>query len=152
MKTLFILAIFHLILSAVAAYLISKMSFIGKIGIGLFYKEYAILKSPVETGIVIFTIEMAIVLLLFLVYKIAPKKITNIFATIVMLLTIIGLGFTIYDFTYEFSHKILKTKFHVGFYLVWIGMMVSSLVFLLKPKHYKLNKNYKNHNQSLPKS
>ena len=133
MKTLFYLSLFQLILSAIAAWLISKMSFFGKLGIGLFYSEYKILKSPVETGIVIFGIQIALLLLLFILNRFTTKKITTTIAIIILLMAAAGLGYTIYDFTYEFSHRILKTKFHIGFYLIWIGMMVSSVVYLLKP-------------------
>lgn len=139
MKTLLYLGIFQAFLSAVSAWLMAQMSFIGKLGIGLFYSEYKILKSPVETGLTIFGVQMVVVALLFLLYNFASKKITNIFAGIILVLAVLGLGYTIYDFTYEFSHKILKTKFHIGFYLIWFGIIITCIIYLIKPKRILLN-------------
>lgn len=141
MRTLLYLSAFQAILSAVAAYLISKMSFFGKMGISLFYKEYKILKSPVETGLAIFFVEMAVVVLLFVFWRFVSKRSTNILAMVLLLISVIGLAYTIYDFTYEFSHKILKSKFHIGFYLIWIGIMISCVVYMIKQTRLKTSSN-----------
>lgn len=141
MRTLLYLSAFQAILSAVAEYLISKMSFFGKMGISLFYKEYKILKSPVETGLAIFFVEMAVVVLLFVFWRFVSKRSTNILAMVLLLIAVIGLAYTIYDFTYEFSHKILKSKFHIGFYLIWIGIMISCIVYMIKPARFKTSSN-----------
>lgn len=141
MRTLLYLSAFQAILSAVAAYLISKMSFFGKMGISLFYKEYKILRSPVETGLAIFFVEMAVVVLLFVFWRFVSKRSTNILAMVLLLISVIGLAYTIYDFTYEFSHKILKSKFHIGFYLIWIGIMISCIVYMIKQTRLKTSSN-----------
>ena len=134
MKKALYLAIFQLVLSAVSAYLLSKMSFVGRLGINLFHKEYKILKSPVETFFLVFAIEILAIIILQTVYTLFNKKITNLTAVLMLLIGIAGLGFTVYDFTYEFSHKLLKTKFHIGFYLIWIGIIITSIYYLILPK------------------
>ena len=77
MKKALYLAIFQLVLSAVSAYLLSKMSFVGRLGINLFHKEYKILKSPVETFFLVFAIEILAIIILQTVYTLFNKKITN---------------------------------------------------------------------------
>ncbi|MDO5655156.1 MAG: hypothetical protein Q4G27_03335 [Flavobacteriaceae bacterium] len=137
MRTLVFLAFFQMILSAISAWLISQMSFIGKLGIGLFYKEYKILKSPIETGILIFALQMFVVILLFICWRFISNKATRIVSLLVIFLACIGLAYTIHDFTYEFSHRILKSKFHTGFYLIWAGMIISALIYLFIPARIK---------------
>lgn len=134
MKGIKLLIIFQIIISAVSAWLLAQMSFLGKIGISLFYKEYQILRNPWQTGAMLIGIQLFVILILWIFYRGFGKKATHFMAILVIILALVGLGYTIYDFQEEFSHKMLKTKFHIGGYLIWVGMMVSGLFFLLKNK------------------
>lgn len=134
MRGISFLVVIQMLLSGLSAWLMSEMSFWGKLGIDFFYKEYKILKNPFETGAIIFGIQILVILLLWIIYKFFSKKLTNLFALIILGLAITGLIYSYFDFQDEFSHKILKDKFHIGAYLVWVSAMLSAFFFLLKTK------------------
>ncbi len=134
MKSLFSLIFFQLILSVIAAYFLSEMSWVGKIGISVFYKEYSILKNPVQSGSMIFAVELMVILVLSISRFIGSKKVVNFIAFLFFLVGLAGLLYSMYDFSENFSHKILKEKFHFGIYLIWVGIMISCLYFWMKPK------------------
>lgn len=110
------------------------MSFFGKIGISLFFKEYKTLKNPWETAAILIGFQLFVIFILWLCYRGFGKKASNIVAIVVIVLALAGLGYTIYDFQEDFSHKLLKQKFHIGGYLIWIATMISGFFFLLQPK------------------
>ena len=64
MKNLSILTLIQALLSLVSGILISKMSFIGKIGVSTFYSQYAVFKTWWKTALILFIVQF--VLLLFL--------------------------------------------------------------------------------------
>ena len=70
MKKLMNILIFQLLLSIISAILLSQMSWLGRIGISLLYKEYVILKEPTRTTPIIFGIQFLVILIL----CIKPKK------------------------------------------------------------------------------
>jgi hypothetical protein len=49
-----------------------------------------------------------------------------------LVIAIIGLYFTYSDFRNDFSHRLLGERFHLGFYLFWIGWMLISLYYLFQ--------------------
>ncbi len=132
------LILFQFILSVVSAYLLSQMSWMGKLGISVFYKEYSILKNPLQSGIMIFGLEILVILILGIIHKFSSKKVVVSVAIILFLLALVGLLYSYSDFSENFSHKILKQKFHLGVYLIWIGIMVSCAFFILKPKRKQI--------------
>lgn len=116
------------------AYLISKISLIGKIGIAMFYKQYRFLRSGWKTFLLLFGIQLLLILLLHLAKKRLPARKANYTAAVFLILAIMGLWGTYYDFQYTFSHRLLKEKFHLGFYLFWLGWMGSCVYYLaVKP-------------------
>ena len=50
-------------------------------------------------------------------------------AWILLLVGILGVGATYWDFSHT-MHKVMKAKFHFGFYLFWLGWAVSCLYFI----------------------
>ncbi|MXV39099.1 hypothetical protein GO491_10495 [Flavobacteriaceae bacterium Ap0902] len=128
------LILFQLILSAIAAYLLSQMSFFGRVGISLFYKEYSILKDPLLSGAIIFTIQLIVIGLLQILHIKSSKTTRNIVSIFIFVAATIGMYLTYLDFTEEFSSKILRSKFHFGGYLFWIGIITSSIYYLFRPK------------------
>lgn len=134
MRTFLNIAFIQLLLSTISALLLAQMSWIGKLGISLFNKSYTFLKSPLESGAYIFTSQLFIILILHIVYRTLDKKIRQWICFIIFLLAFIGLGYTTYDFNEEFSHRILKTKFHFGAYLIWIGYMLTAIYYFLLPR------------------
>lgn len=115
-----------------SAYLISKISTIGKIGIALFYKEYRLLRSGWKTFLLFFGIQLLIILLLHLTRKRSSAKKTIFTASVFIALALIGLFTTFSDFHQTYSHRLLKERFHLGFYLFWIGWIASCVFFIIE--------------------
>jgi len=116
-----------------AGWLISKISWIGRAGINLVYKEYSIFKSWWKTALLLFVIQMVLLLLQNVIRKKYSRPIANI-ASIVLLVTALGGLFATYsDFNNNFSHRLLKEKFHLGFYLFWLGWISTCLYYIFSP-------------------
>lgn len=113
------------------AYLISKISLLGKIGIAMFYKQYRFLRSGWKTFVLLFVIQLLLVLLLDVAKRRLPAQKANYTAAIFLILAILGLWGTYYDFQYTFSHRLLKEKFHLGFYLFWLSWMATCIYYLI---------------------
>ena len=130
MKNFSIICLIQAIISIISSILISKMSFIGKIGVSTFYSQYAVFKTWWKTAFILFIIEF--LLLLFL--KIFKEKVSITFARILAFLLIIigsiGAYLTYIDFTTT-SHKMMRFSFHLGFYLFWVGWFISCFYFFL---------------------
>lgn len=122
--------VFLLLLSALSGWLMSHMSWIGRVGIDLMHKEYKPLKVWYRGGGIVF----AILLVLFLLQWLADRKLAKPKARgvqiVALLLAVAGLLFTYNDFRTDFTHNILKERFHLGMYLFWVGWMSISLYLL----------------------
>lgn len=118
-------------LCCIEAYLVSKISLVGKVGIALFYKEYGLLRSGWKTFLLFFLVQLALVLLLAYAEKKLPVKKLKLLISALFFTGLIGLWGTFYDFQYTFAHRILKERFHLGFYLFWIGWMSTCVYFLM---------------------
>ncbi len=129
--TLLVLAI----LSLLSGILISKMSFIGKVGITLIYNEYTIFKSWWQTALVMFIIQLIIFgILSFSQHKKQSKFKRSILPILFILIGVAGFYYTYYDFT-ETSHRLMKKSFHFGFYLFWMTWFINCFFFFsTKPK------------------
>jgi hypothetical protein len=130
MKRLLSLSVFLAVLSLVAGFLLSRMSFIGRIGISLFYKEYTFMKTWWKGTLAIFAVLFVLMLLQDAVDRKLVKKRANSFQLLALTAAIIGMYFTYRDFQYYYAHRWLKEKFHLGGYLFWIGWIGISLYFL----------------------
>lgn len=58
---------------------------------------------------------------------VATRRVAHIIA---LLVAVAGLYFTYRDFRTDFSHNLMKERFHLGAYLFWIGWVSISLFFL----------------------
>ena len=130
--------IIHLLILAFSSLLsgimISKMSFIGKVGITIIYNEYTILKSWWKTALLLFAIQ-AIIFVVLSVWKMkTTKRLKQLLLPLIFLsIGIIGLIYTYYDFT-ETSHRLLKKTFHFGFYIFWLTWFGNCIFFMSKQK------------------
>lgn len=132
MKNVTILALFQALSSVVSSVLISKMSFIGRIGISTMYREYLIFKTWWKTALVLFAVQLLLILTLQIVKKI-NLKIQKILAITLIIIGITGTYFTYIDFTTT-SHRMMKFSFHSGFYLFWLSWFITCFYFLLQRK------------------
>jgi hypothetical protein len=121
-------------LSVVSGYLLSKASWIGRVGMTFFYKEYNLLKIWWQGALAVYLF----LLILFLGHTLIQTKLPAITARllhiIALMTAITALYFTYDDFTTDLSHKLLGHCFHYGFYLIWIDWMLMCLFFAFKKK------------------
>jgi len=130
MKRIQFIILLQAIFSMLSGYLISKMSFLGRLGINLFYNEYKIFKSWWQTALVLFTIQMLVLGIQWFVKNSKSNSASLITSGILLCISLVGLYATYYDFQHTFSHKLLREKFHLGFYLFWLCWLGSCLYFL----------------------
>ncbi|TDS54651.1 cytochrome d ubiquinol oxidase subunit II [Myroides indicus] len=132
-KNIIILILIQLILSFISALLISKMSFIGRLGINLFYREYLIFKTVWKTALAIFAIQFVLVLVLSFFKYLTPNHFSRIIAIVALVIGIAGSYFTFIDFTTT-SHRHMKMYFHSGGYLFWISWSITCMFFIFSKK------------------
>lgn len=117
------------VLSIVSGYLMSKASWIGRVGMTLFYKEYNLLKIWWQGAAAVYVF----MLLLFAGHSFVQRMLRPVTARLLHILALMtaitALYFTYDDFHTDFSHKLLGWRFHYGFYLVWIEWMLMCLFF-----------------------
>lgn len=121
------------LLSLLSGWLLSRMSWIGRVGVNLFHREYRFLKYWYKGAALVFVVLLA----LFLLQSWARRRLSpaksrgvQIFALVA---AVAGLWATYSDFRSDWSHSLLRERFHLGAYLFWIGWMSVSL-YLLTPR------------------
>ena len=132
MKKNILLILFMALLSAVSGLLMSKMSFIGRVGINLVHKEYKFLKIWWQGAIAVFLVLMILLWVHNLVQQKLPAATARLLHVFLLLLVVAGLYFTYDDFHTDISHRLLGHRFHYGFYLGWIGWMLICLFFIFR--------------------
>lgn len=136
MKKLLNLILLQGIISLISGILLSKMSFIGKIGITVAHKEYTLLKTWWKAALLVFVIQLILIAILYVSKRFSKFKTFTIINLILIIVGILGLFLTYIDFTTT-SHQYMNSKFHAGGYLVWLGWFVTCLyffIFRVKPK------------------
>jgi len=130
MLRIYILILSQAFFSIIEAYLVSKISFLGKIGISTTHTEYQLLRSGWKTFLLFFGIQLLIIFVLSYMQKKSPPKATHLTATALLVMAIFGLLITYNDFQHTFTHRLLRERFHLGFYLFWLGWISSCIFFL----------------------
>lgn len=126
--------IFLSLLSVVAGYLLSHASWVGKVGIQLFYSEYDFLRSWWKTSLLVFLVYMFLYLIQSIVQRYASIIAAKFIHALALLLAIFGLHLSYNDFQQTMSHRLMGERFHIGVYLFWVGWMVISIHCLLQKK------------------
>lgn len=142
-RRLLILVLVQLLLCWYETYLISKISTIGKIGIATTHHEYHWLRVFWLTFTIFTVLQLALILTLYILNRRAGKRITNLVSTIFFVAGGLGLVLTFQDFMHTYSHRLLKERFHLGFYIFWISWMGTCLFFLFsnRAKPFPLDPN-----------
>ena len=123
------------ILATLSGYMLHKVSWIGRIGIKWFYSEYSIFKSWWKSSLLVFILFIVLFLLHHIINKTTAQRKATIFHITGLLLSLCGLYYTYHDFRHDLSHRIAGERFHIGFYLFWIGWTVIALRFIFISKH-----------------
>lgn len=133
-KRISLLVVFLAALACLSGYLMSKASFIGRLGMTYVYKEYRFLKTWWQGALTVFVVWM----ILLIIQVIVEKKLSKAKATFVhvlfILLALVGLYFTYSDFQHTTSHRWLKEKFHIGAYLFWLGWIIISAFCIVQKR------------------
>ncbi|RYE23854.1 MAG: cytochrome d ubiquinol oxidase subunit II [Sphingobacteriales bacterium] len=133
-RSLTLLLTFLLALSITAGILFSKISFIGRVGINLFYKNYSFFKVWWQGAGLVFAIFFIWMGLHYLLRRYATAMNALISYILTLLLAIAGLVFTYNDFRHDFSHRLTGERFHLGGYCFWLGFISISLYYIVNRK------------------
>lgn len=136
-KRISILVVILAALAALSGYLMSKASFVGRLGMTYFYKEYRFLKTWWKGALAVFVVWMIVLIVQTIVEKKLKKRTASLIHVVFILLALLGLYFTYSDFQHTTSHRWLKEKFHIGAYLFWLGWIIVS-VFCMVQKRKEL--------------
>lgn len=136
-KWILLLIVFLAALSLLSGYLMSKASFIGRLGMTLVYKEYRFLKTWWKGALAVFAVWMILLMIQIIAERKLLKQKANMVHVIFILLALAGLYFTYSDFQHTTSHRWLKERFHTGAYLFWLGCIIIS-VFCMVQKRKEL--------------
>lgn len=113
--------------SLVAGYLLSAISFVGRIGIGLFYQQYRFLKVWWKGAFFVFVAWSVIWAIQYMLRKKISVKKSNIVLGISIIMAFAGLFYSYLDFRHTLSHRWLGERFHLGVYLFWIGWIAITI-------------------------
>lgn len=136
-RRLFTLILAQLLLCWLETYLISRISLFGKIGIATVHKEYALLRSFWKTCLLLSVLQLAVILVLYYVGKRSARRMTNLVSTVLLVAGLLGLVLTFSDFMNTYSHRLLKERFHLGFYIFWLAWIATCCFFLFSARHPK---------------
>ncbi len=137
MKNISILALVQAILALICGILMSKMSFIGRMGINFLHRDYLIFKTWWKTAILIFAIQLILILILVVARSLSPSKVNRLICILFVVFGLIGAYATYIDFTTT-THKMMKGSFHSGGYLFWFGWLISCSYFLFSSTKKKV--------------
>lgn len=130
MRSSLIFVIYLAALSLLSGWLMSRMSWIGRVGINLFHRDYRLLKYWYKGAALVFVLLLLLYLLQsWLQRQLAPSK-GKAIQILAILAALAGLWLTYHDFQTDYSHHILKERFHLGVYLFWLGWISISLRLL----------------------
>lgn len=133
-KRISVLVVFLFALACLSGYLMSKASFIGRLGMTFVYKEYRFLKTWWKGALFVFVVWMILLIVQALIEWKVKKQTANLIHILFVVLALVGLYFTYQDFQHTTSHRWLKERFHIGAYLFWIGWIIISVFFIVQKK------------------
>ncbi len=132
MKGLSTVIAIQALLSTISGILLSQMSLVGKIGISVIYREYGLFKIWWKTAILLFAIQLALLLVLWLVKRLLGRRLAIAAFLLFLLFGLVGAYFTYLDFTTT-NHRLMRTNFHAGVYLFWGTWVLLCLYFMAVP-------------------
>jgi len=133
-KRISLLVVFLAALASLSGYLMSKASFVGRLGMTYVYKEYRFLKTWWKGALAVFVVWMILLLIQYIVEKKLSKQKAILVHVAFILLALVGLYFTYSDFQHTTSHRWLKERFHIGAYLFWLGWIIISAFCIVQKR------------------
>lgn len=133
-----------LALMAIASgWLMSKATWVGRVGMTFFYKEYNLLKIWWQGAAAVFVFWLLLYALHSFLHKKLPLSQARMVHFLMMLAAVGCLLFTWSDFHHATTHRMLGWRFHPGFYIVWLGWLVVCIYYLRMPKVQSIQMNNK---------
>ncbi|MBN9484325.1 MAG: hypothetical protein BGO70_12580 [Bacteroidetes bacterium 43-93] len=120
--------------SIISGYMIHKMSWLAKVGIRWVYREYDIFKSWPKTSLMEFVVLMLLLAVHNAIFKYATVRNATISFIASVIIALFGLYYTYNDFRHELSHRLAGERFHIGFYLFWLGWIIIGLYSLARKR------------------
>lgn len=120
------------LLSTISGVLLSQMSFFGKVGISVIYREYGIFKIWWKTALLLFAIQLTLLLVLWMTKRLLGRQLMFAVLLLFLLFGLVGAYFTYLDFTTT-SHRLMKMNFHIGVYLFWSTWVLVCIYFMAVP-------------------
>jgi uncharacterized membrane protein YsdA (DUF1294 family) len=96
--------------------------------------QYKVFKSWWQTAIILFAVQVIVLIIQWMIKRKASRKTARTTILIFLSVGIAGLYLTYNDFQSIFTHRLMKEKFHLGFYLFWLSWIISSLYLLATKK------------------
>lgn len=137
MKRSVLLFLLLLVLAILAGVLLSNASWIGKIGVSLFYKEYSFLKVWYKSAALYYGGWLLLYAIQYFIQKNSRQTTAILTQVFAIALAIAGLFFSYSSFRQNLSHSIMGERFQLGVYLFWVGWILISLFFLFQKKSKK---------------
>ncbi len=132
MKGLSTVVAIQALLSTISGVLLSQMSFVGKVGISVMYREYGLFKIWWKAALLLFTIQLALLLVLWLVKRLLGRRLAVAAFLLFLLFGLVGAYFTYLDFTTT-NTRMMKGDFHAGVYLFWGTWVLLCIYFMAVP-------------------
>jgi hypothetical protein len=135
--------LFILCLAAIAAtsgYLMANMSWIGRLGINLMHREYKFLKVWWQGALAVYALLLILFTFHYILHRTFSKLTGRALHIVFIAVAFLGAYFTWSDFSKDFSHHLLRSRFHVGAYLFWVGWILIGVFFLNTEKPQRLKK------------
>jgi hypothetical protein len=123
---------FLTVLSLMAGWLFSKVSFVGRVGMSLFYQNYNFFKIWWKGALLVYFTLLILFAVQASVQKYASSRTSTIIHIVALIIAVAGIYFTYQDFRHTLSHRWAGERFHLGFYCFWLGWMGISLFFLTR--------------------
>lgn len=134
--------------SMISGYLLSSISLVGRVGIGLFYHEYKFLKVWWKGGVLVFIVWLLVWWLQVFLKKKIKDSTMRLLHSIFLIIAMAGLFFSYNDFRTTIAHRWLGERFHLGVYLFWIGWIMITVYTWLQNTRGALNDKSKSENNN----
>lgn len=127
--------LFLFLLSALAGYLLSKASLVGRVGISLFYQQYSFLKVWWQGGLLVLAVWLLLAAFQDWAHRRLPAQTARLLSLALIFVFLAGLYFTYRDFRHSTAHRWLGERFHLGGYLFWVGCILGSVFYLTQGRN-----------------
>lgn len=115
----------------------SSASWISRLGITLFHKNYNLLKVWWQGAIACMLIYGVLLLFHYLAFRYLVPMSGKLLQLVALVLAVCSFLATYNDFHHQISHRFLGHLFHMGVYYFWAGWVFMALFFLVSRSGYR---------------